>query len=171
MQHCREIIHKNTNNNPEAIAGVFADYFQNFINRIKVIPLTIQHQKISNNFILISLKHVKTSLINYLVALSIRMKLERLYKQLKRRKAGSHDNIQNEHLIFGGDKYVKCVTTLFNIIIKQGSIQNDWENGIIVPIYKGNDKPKTLPDSYRPISLLPCEAVTGQLSSYQSPAL
>ena len=59
------------------------------------------------------------------------MKLERLYKQLKRRKAGSHDNIQNEHLIFGGDKYVKCVTTLFNIIIKQGSIQNDWENGII----------------------------------------
>jgi hypothetical protein len=27
MQHCREIIHKNTNNNPEAMAGVFADYF------------------------------------------------------------------------------------------------------------------------------------------------
>ena len=36
-----------------------------------------------------------------------------IIKQLKRRKACSHDNIQNEHLIFGGDKCVKCVSIFF----------------------------------------------------------
>jgi hypothetical protein len=31
MQHCREIIHKNTNNNPEAIAGVINKIHGNLI--------------------------------------------------------------------------------------------------------------------------------------------
>jgi hypothetical protein len=47
-----------------------------------------------------------------------------------------------------------CVLTWQSLIIFH--ILNDWKKGLIVPIYKGNDKPKTSSDSYRPISLLPC---------------
>jgi hypothetical protein len=43
--------------------------FTNFINRIKTIPLTMQHLRISKDFIQKSLLNVTTSPINYLVAL------------------------------------------------------------------------------------------------------
>ena len=43
---------------------------------------------------------------------------------------------------------------MFNSILNLGQIPSGWKQGFIVPIYKGGNKPKTSPDSYRPISLL-----------------
>ena len=50
----------------------------------------------------------------------------------------------------------KCISHLFNSIIHLGKIPTIWKKDIIVPIHKGNNKPKKSPDSYRPIALLPC---------------
>lgn len=78
-----------------------------------------------------------------------------ILKQLKLRKACGPDKVQNEHLIHGGSAVVKCLTFLFNIITKAKN-PKQWKRGLIVPIYKGGDKLRTSPDSYRPVCLLSC---------------
>ena len=39
-------------------------------------------------------------------------------KQLKRRKACGNDKVQNEYVIYGGPKTVKCLTVCFNLLVK-----------------------------------------------------
>jgi hypothetical protein len=70
-----------------------------------------------------------------------------IIKDLKRRKAPGIDCIQNEHLIYGGSSLSKCISHLFNSIIHIGKIPTAWKKDIIVPIHKGNNKPKKSPDS------------------------
>ena len=79
-----------------------------------------------------------------------------IVRGLKRRTAPGLDRIQNEHCIYGGIRLSKCITYLFNAIIKVGRIPSCWKKDLIVPIYKGHNKPRKSPDSYRPIALLPC---------------
>ena len=81
---------------------------------------------------------------------------ECIIKTLKRRKACGHDKIQYEHIIYGGIIATKCLVKLFNMMVYNGRIPKDWKLGLLVPLYKGNGKVKTSPDSYRPISLLLC---------------
>lgn len=79
-----------------------------------------------------------------------------IINKLKRRKAPGPDQITYEHIIFGGNRLTSCIIKLFNSIISQGKIPSAWKQGLIVPLYKGGDKPKTSPNSYRPVTLLPC---------------
>uniref|UniRef100_A0A8W8LQ95 Reverse transcriptase domain-containing protein n=1 Tax=Magallana gigas TaxID=29159 RepID=A0A8W8LQ95_MAGGI len=82
--------------------------------------------------------------------------ISKAIKDLKRRKAPGLDCIQNEHLIFGGPRLFACISHLFNAVINIGRIPSIWKTDLIIPIYKGNNKTKSSPDSYRPIALLPC---------------
>ena len=82
--------------------------------------------------------------------------ISHILRDLKRRKAPGLDRIQNEHFIYGGIQLSKCISHLFNAVIKIGRIPSCWKKDLIVPIYKGNNKPRKSPDSYRPIALLPC---------------
>ena len=82
--------------------------------------------------------------------------IQTIIRGLKRRKAPGLDRVQNEHYIYGGIHLAKCITHLFNAILTVGCIPSCWKKDLIVPIYKGNNKPRKTPDSYRPIALLPC---------------
>uniref|UniRef100_A0A8W8ISZ1 Reverse transcriptase domain-containing protein n=1 Tax=Magallana gigas TaxID=29159 RepID=A0A8W8ISZ1_MAGGI len=84
------------------------------------------------------------------------IEISKAIKELKRRKAPGLDCIQNEHLIFGGPQLFTCISHLFNAVINIGRIPSIWKTDLIIPIYKGNNKTKSSPDSYRPIALLPC---------------
>ena len=44
---------------------------------------------------------------------------------------------------------------LVNLSLSKSTFANKWKMGRIVPIFKGKGKDRTLPDSYRPVSLLP----------------
>uniref|UniRef100_A0A8W8L5Q8 Reverse transcriptase domain-containing protein n=1 Tax=Magallana gigas TaxID=29159 RepID=A0A8W8L5Q8_MAGGI len=79
-----------------------------------------------------------------------------IVKDLKRRKAPGLDRIQNEHVIYGGPALANCIAYLFNGIINAGQIPTSWKKDLIVPIFKGSNKPRNSPGSYRPIALLPC---------------
>ena len=76
-------------------------------------------------------------------------------KKLKKRKAPGIDKIQNEHLIYGGRTLHQCLSNLFSAMLKYSYVPLAWKIGITIPIYKGGNKAKTNPDSYRAISLLP----------------
>lgn len=43
---------------------------------------------------------------------------------------------------------------LFNNILNLGQIPSGWKQNFIILIYKGGNKPKSSPESYRPISSL-----------------
>jgi hypothetical protein len=77
-----------------------------------------------------------------------------IIKQLKGRKACGSDMIQNEHLIFGCPKVVKCLTIFLINVISKAYVPNEWRKGFVAPLFKGGDKPKTHSDSYRPVCLL-----------------
>lgn len=65
--------------------------------------------------------------------------LYEIINSLKLRKASGNDKLQNEHLRYGGPKVIKCVTIMFNIIIKSSYIPLEWKKGLIVPIFKGGN--------------------------------
>ena len=76
-------------------------------------------------------------------------------KSLKYRKAPGWDNITNEHIIYGGSLLVSTLATIFTVVLSSGYIPTAWKRGVIIPLYKGNNKPRTNPDNYRAITLLP----------------
>ena len=66
------------------------------------------------------------------------------------------DKIQNKHSIHGGKIVVKTLTLLFNCIVNKSYVPKQWKKGWIFPIYKGGNKVKSSPYSYRPVCLLSC---------------
>ena len=74
---------------------------------------------------------------------------------LKKGRSPSHDNISNEHLIYDKMTISSALVVLNNSILRQETIPDSWRSSLIVPIYKGNGKPKNDPTSYRPVSLVP----------------
>ena len=82
--------------------------------------------------------------------------LSQIIKYLKKRKSPGYDKILNEHIIHGGQRLHECICLLFNTIIASEQTPELWKTSIIIPLFKGHGKNKTLPNSYRPISLLCC---------------
>jgi hypothetical protein len=81
--------------------------------------------------------------------------VEILCKGLKGNKAPGRDGITYEHLKYGGCYLYRCLARLFNSIRTYGDIPEEWKHGVIVPIYKGGEKSRCSPDSYRGVALLP----------------
>ena len=72
-------------------------------------------------------------------------------KQLKRTNIYGSDTIQNDHLIFRGPKLVMCFTIYLNYVIGKAHVPKEWHNGLVCPLYKSVDTPRSHPDSYRPL--------------------
>ena len=72
-------------------------------------------------------------------------------KELKCRRAVGLDNIPNEFLLGGGEKLWKCLTLLFNLIIRQGESPQEWCEERIKLLHKGGRKDEL--DNYRTIAI------------------
>ncbi|CAG2242588.1 unnamed protein product [Mytilus edulis] len=143
-------------NTPESIANAFMDYFSKLYQPDSDEMYdndTRQQIELDYNKILKSCYEQNVYLPGGIIKES---EVDGIIKLLKRRKASGHDKIQHEHLLYGGHTLVRCLTSLFNLVVSKGRIPNGWKLGLLVPLFKGNNKPKTSPDSYRPITLLPC---------------
>ena len=77
-----------------------------------------------------------------------------MIKSLKRRKAPSHDNIVNEHIIYGGKTLIEYLKLLYDLMYNLSYIPNECKIGVIIPVFK-DGKVRNQPSSYRPITLLP----------------
>ena len=75
-------------------------------------------------------------------------------KQLNNNKSAGIDNVKNEHIISTAPQMIPIYTKLFNIIFETALIPECWTAGVIKPIFKKGDP--TLPQNYRPITLLSC---------------
>ena len=76
---------------------------------------------------------------------------------MKNGKAISVDGIANE--IIKNDASIRMLTRLYNIFYSENIIPELWKRSLICPIYKGGQKDRLNPLSYRPISLIsnPCK--------------
>ena len=79
--------------------------------------------------------------------------LTKLVSKLKF-KAPGIDNIPNILIKRGGTILVKHLTNLFNLSVNSGRFPAHWKVAVVIPILKDGKDP-SLPNSYRPVSLLP----------------
>ena len=64
--------------------------------------------------------------------------IEETINKMKNRKSPDGDGIMAEHFKFGGMVLLEFLQKLFNIIISEQKIPDQFKNGIITPIYKKN---------------------------------
>ena len=73
---------------------------------------------------------------------------------LKLNKAAGQDNLDPEHLVYGGQSLIAYLTVLYNAIMATCHIPFPFLHGLVIPIPKGFNKDLTLPNSYRGITIL-----------------
>ncbi|CAG2187282.1 unnamed protein product [Mytilus edulis] len=77
-------------------------------------------------------------------------------KKLKNNKSTGLDKVSYEHVKYAGKQLQKHLCALFNLIIQNCYIPVDWKSSVIIPLFKGGNKDKTDPNSFRGISLTSC---------------
>ena len=75
-------------------------------------------------------------------------------RSLKCNKAAGPDELDPEHLIYGGELLLEHLTLLFNAIMVAIYIPSSFLHGLVVPIPKGHNKDLSLPNNYRGITIL-----------------
>ncbi len=73
---------------------------------------------------------------------------------LKRGKAPGIDHVCNEHILYGGNTLVSCLVRLFNAFIELKHVPRALKRGLVITLFKGGNKKRTDPNSYRAITLL-----------------
>ena len=83
-------------------------------------------------------------------------------------KASGPDNIPTRFLKVCANEIADALTLLYNACLKQGKVPDDWKHASISPIFKGGNKSRSSPESYRPVSLtsVPCKVMEHVLHSH-----
>ncbi|CAG2214780.1 unnamed protein product [Mytilus edulis] len=157
---CQQIIHNNiVHTSPESICNAFANYFEDLYTPADTSTFDDPTLKEMNKAYREIQRVCKADEDLYLPGGIITCDdVSSIIKQLKRRKACGNDMIQNEHLIYGGPKVSECLSIFLNIVVEKQQVPSDWQKGLVVPLFKGGDKSKLSPDSYRPVCLLSSNA-------------
>ena len=79
--------------------------------------------------------------------------IDSLLKKCKKSKAPGFDKVAYEHLIYGGAIIRQLLVKLFTAMLRMSHIPDDMKKGIIITLYKGGNKIRTDPNSYRAITL------------------
>jgi hypothetical protein len=79
--------------------------------------------------------------------------IETTLKTCKKNKACGYDKVYNENIIYGGPILITALNKLFQAMIDISHIPTDLKRGIIITLFKGGNKCKSDPNSYRAISL------------------
>ncbi len=74
-------------------------------------------------------------------------------KTLKLSKSGGNDSLDPEHLYFGSETPSLWLTKILNRIAALEEIPISLNEGLVIPIHKGEGKDPFLPGSYRGITL------------------
>ena len=79
--------------------------------------------------------------------------VEGAVRGLKRGKAGGCDNLQPEHICFGGASLSLWLQQVYNAIIEFEAIPAAFKLGVVSPVYKGQGKDPLCTNSYRGITI------------------
>lgn len=72
---------------------------------------------------------------------------------LSKGKACGNDRVDNEHIIYSGSQFRRALLFLYNTMLIKSYIPPRMKTGIIITLFKGGNKRKDDPNSYRAITL------------------
>jgi exonuclease III len=123
---------------PASIPSFCADHKQVVEDRLRVMEGTTQAN--DNTFLgeTLTLQEIETAI-----------------KSLKKGKAGGHDGLVSENIIYASPYIHEIICSIMNSIIIREYIPESFRCGICIPLHKGGNKAKNNPDNYRKITLLP----------------
>ena len=78
--------------------------------------------------------------------------IDKIITQLQNKKACGDDQIQPKHLKLRRDSITNPISHIINLTFSNGRVPDALKISKVIPIFKKNEK--TIPDNYRPISLL-----------------
>ena len=88
---------------------------------------------------------------------------------LTRSKAAGCDDLDPEHIIFGGVSLAKHLTVLFNAMMASSHIPSVFRLGTVIPILKGRNKDDFNTSNYRGITILSKEKLLIRLHAQEFP--
>lgn len=140
-----------TYNNPHDINYEWGKYFSDLYSPSVDPSFSEEHkQYVENELSMIkSIVSPQTS-NNHVVTVEM---VQAALRSCKQGKASGNDDICYENVIYGGSLLIKVITQLFNYMITYSHTPPEMKKGVIVTLYKGGNKKKTDPNSYRAISL------------------
>lgn len=80
--------------------------------------------------------------------------VEKALKRIKNGKAGGTDEIIGELVKYSGQGGIRALTSLFNTIMEEGEVPEEWRMSKVTLIHKGGGKSKEDIGNYRPISVM-----------------
>ena len=139
---------------PEDVCAQWGEYFKSLYTPRENDSHNRQFKQYVENQ-LGSMSEESHSCIDIILGTDIdKYEVNRVINELKMKKAPGFDQITSEHIKYGGERLVTCLTKLFNIINQHEYIPTDFKIGIIIPIPKGS-KNRLYQDNHRGITLLP----------------
>ena len=78
--------------------------------------------------------------------------IERALRDMKKKKAPGNDQLTTDIIKIGGEEALKQITKIFNAILEQRKIPNEWKEAKMIILHKNGDR--RVIKNYRPISLL-----------------
>lgn len=140
-----------TYNNPQDINYEWGKYFCDLYSP-SADPSFSEEHKHSVETELLTIKSIVSPQTSSKHVVSVEM-VQTALRSCKKGKASGNDDICYENVIYGGSLLIKVITQLFNYMITYSYTPSEMKNGVIVTLYKGGNKKKTDPNSYRAISL------------------
>lgn len=101
-----------------------------------------------------SITHLHSASTNEQISKVSINEISDIIHKLKNKKSPGHDNINNTLLKHLPQKALVCIVKIFNACLILGHFPSYWKTAKVIPIFKPGLN-KSLPSSYRPISLLP----------------
>ena len=148
-----------TYNSPTELCNLWEHYYKTLLNEQQnestlydnehcdYVSSSVEHFR--NNF-----SKVKDNSGVLSVAFTIN-EIATICKALPTGKAPGYDMIMNECLKYGGYSLYEVLWHMYNSVVHHGYIPAALKHSIIIPLYKGKQKPKMNLNSYRGISLTP----------------
>ena len=132
----------NNSKTPKETAQILANFFQSVFQEEHYGPLT-EDSYLS--------KHHINKIMEDLIILPRDVK--QLLTEINMNKSMGPDDIHPKLLKFlaSNDNFVKALTQLFNVCVKEESIPNIWKTAFVIPLHKKGSV--HLAENYRPISL------------------
>ena len=130
------------------VAAIFNSFFVKKINSLKS---NIDPSHIKDPLERISAKVKDKNLKFSLKTVTVKA-VEKIMKQMKKKKSKGKDGISQECLLLGQEALVAPLTAIINHSISTGIFPTQWKEAVVVPILKKGDAKD--PKNYRPVSCL-----------------
>ena len=133
-------------NNDDDIAQVFKEYFSHTCTPNNESVHNAYKDDFLKNFEKYSIYEERNDLFTI-------ENIENAVYKLKKGKAAGSDNVTVEHLVYAHPCLFACIKILFNLMLTNGVVPDEFGKGLLIPLLKDSSGDAAQCDNYRGITL------------------